>query len=71
MSKTISKVVILNCDTQQEETRDMTKDELLEFQQLQDKDKAKEAEITAKATARQEIADRLGLTADELQVLLG
>ena len=29
------------------------------------------AEAEAKATARQAIADRLGLTADELQVLLG
>jgi hypothetical protein len=35
-------------------------------------DYAKEqAEAEAKATARQAIADRLGLTADELQVLLG
>jgi len=32
---------------------------------------AKKAETEAKATARQVIADRLGLTADELQVLLG
>ena len=31
----------------------------------------KQAEAEAKATARQAIADRLGLTADELQVLLG
>jgi phage anti-repressor protein len=31
----------------------------------------KEAEAETKATARQAIADRLGLTADELQVLLG
>lgn len=30
-----------------------------------------QAEAEAKATARQAIADRLGLTADELQVLLG
>ena len=29
------------------------------------------AEIKAKATARQAIADRLGLTAEELQILLG
>jgi hypothetical protein len=32
---------------------------------------AQQAEAEAKATARQAIADRLGLTADELQVLLG
>ena len=30
-----------------------------------------QAEAEAKAAARQAIADRLGLTADELQVLLG
>jgi len=30
-----------------------------------------EAEAEAKETARQTIADRLGLTADELKVLLG
>jgi hypothetical protein len=30
-----------------------------------------QAEAETKATARQAIADRLGLTADELQVLLG
>jgi len=32
---------------------------------------AEEAAAQAKATARQAIADRLGLTADELKVLLG
>ena len=32
---------------------------------------AEKAEAEAKQTARQVIADRLGLTADELQVLLG
>jgi hypothetical protein len=32
---------------------------------------AAQAEAEAKATARQAIADRLGLTADELAVLLG
>ena len=32
---------------------------------------AAQAEAEAKATARQAIAERLGLTADELKVLLG
>jgi predicted nucleic acid-binding Zn-ribbon protein len=32
---------------------------------------ARKAEIEAKEAARQAIADRLGLTADELQILLG
>ena len=38
---------------------------------IADEVKAIDAEIKAKETARQAIADRLGLTADELQVLLG
>jgi hypothetical protein len=33
--------------------------------------KMQQAEAKAKAAARQAIADRLGLTADELKVLLG
>ena len=32
---------------------------------------ARKAEIEAKEAARQAIADRLGLTADELKILLG
>ena len=71
MSKTISKVAIFNCDTLTDEIRDMNEDELLQLKELQDKEKIKEAEVKSKATARQAIADRLGLTADELQVLLG
>ena len=34
-------------------------------------DKTQQAEAEAKATAKQKIADRLGLTANELAVLLG
>jgi hypothetical protein len=32
---------------------------------------AEQAEVTAKATARQAILDRLGITADEAAILLG
>jgi hypothetical protein len=51
--------------------RDMTADELKQFNADKAIYEAKKAEAEAKATARQAIADRLGLTADELQVLLG
>ena len=51
--------------------RDMTADELKQLNADKAIYEAKQAEAEAKATARQTIADRLGLTADELQVLLG
>ena len=57
------------------EQRKPTKDEIQadkEFQaKCKIKDMERQSEIDAKLAARQAIADRLGLTADELQVLLG
>ena len=54
---------------------DFERDEIAADKKIREKleaDYAKaQAEAEAKATARQAIADRLGLTADELQVLLG
>lgn len=51
--------------------REMTTEEFAEYKENQKIAIAKQQEIEAKATARQAIADRLGLTADELAVLLG
>ena len=51
--------------------RDMTADELKQFNADKATYEAKKAEVKAREAARQAIADRLGLTADELQVLLG
>ena len=63
--------LIVNCETGETVERELNKAE-------KDQQKIDEAAIAiieveaeAKATARQTIADRLGLTADELQVLLG
>ena len=53
--------------TEREETA-AEKKERLDFEK---QIAAEKAEAEAKQTARQVIADRLGLTADELQVLLG
>ena len=51
------------------------RDETAAEKKAREKSQAKLAELQAqaetKATAQQVIADRLGLTADELQVLLG
>ncbi len=51
--------------------RDETAAEKKEREQRQKEIAAVKAEIEAKALAKQAIAERLGLTADELQVLLG
>jgi len=51
--------------------RNETSQEKAEREEWQTFVATRKAEAGAKATARQAIADRLGLTADELQVLLG
>lgn len=51
--------------------RDETAAEKKARETLEKEIAAEQAEAEAKAAARQAIADRLGLTADELQVLLG
>ena len=51
--------------------RDENPAEIKSREALQKAAKARQAEAEKAATARQLIADRLGLTADELQVLLG
>jgi hypothetical protein len=53
--------------TERDETAAETKERLDRAKQIA----AIQAEAQAKATARQAVLDRLGLTADELQVLLG
>jgi hypothetical protein len=51
--------------------REMTAAEFKEYETNKKLQLEKQAEAEAKAAAKQAIADRLGLTADELQVLLG
>ncbi len=51
--------------------RDETAGEKIEREAKAKEIAAAQVVAEAKATARQAIADRLGLTADELQVLLG
>jgi len=66
---------IYNHETGETEVREMTEEE----QSIRDADivaaiaakAAKEAEVEAKATARQAILDRLGLTAEEAALILG
>jgi hypothetical protein len=51
--------------------RDMNDAELAQYETDQENDKAKKTEIEANAAQRQAILDKLGLTADEAQLLLG
>ena len=52
-------------------TRDMTADELDAYQKMQAEVKATKQAQTAKEAARQAVLDKLGLTADEANALLG
>jgi hypothetical protein len=62
---------IHNTETDEVIDREMTDDEFAEYQAEQAERAAKQAEAEAKATARQAILDRLGITAEEAQLLLG
>lgn len=62
---------IIDALTGEETWREFTNEEIVAYEKDQIKLAEIQAEAEAKATARQAIADRLGLTADELQVLLG
>jgi antitoxin component HigA of HigAB toxin-antitoxin module len=60
-----------NCETQEEIVRDATTAEIAQFKLDAANFKALQAETEAKTAQRQAILDRLGLTADELQTILG
>jgi hypothetical protein len=52
-------------------TRDMTADELDAYKKMQAEVETTKQEQTAKQAARQAVLDKLGLTADEANALLG
>ena len=52
-------------------TREMNDDEFAQFEIDVANTQAKEAEAKAKENAKAAILDRIGLTADELQTILG
>jgi hypothetical protein len=69
------KIIERTFDAQTGETidieRELTAAEIKYRKELEKTQLKEQAEIEAKTATRQAIADRLGLTADELQVLLG
>jgi hypothetical protein len=60
-----------NCATGEEIVRDATADEIAQSKLDAVSATARKAEAEAKATAKQAILDRIGLTVDELQTILG
>ena len=69
--KIIEKIVDITTGEETIIERDETTAEKKEREKFQADLAAQNAAIETKETQRQTIADRLGLTADELQVLLG
>jgi hypothetical protein len=62
---------IHNTETDEVIDREMTDDEFAQYEAQKVAEATRQAEAEAKATARQAILDRLGLTADEAAILLG
>jgi hypothetical protein len=71
MTKSKPQKKIINCTTGEEITRDFTNEEITEMELTASNEKIKQAEAEAKAIAKTEILDRIGLTADELKTILG
>jgi hypothetical protein len=62
---------IHNTETNEIIDREMNAAEYAQYKLDEANTKAREAEAKAKETARQALLDRLGITADEAQLLLG
>jgi acyl-CoA reductase-like NAD-dependent aldehyde dehydrogenase len=67
----IPQVKIVNCTTGEEIVRDATDTERAQMELDAANYAAQKAQAEAKASARAEILDRIGLTADELKTILG
>lgn len=71
MSKNKPQVKIVNAETGEEIVRDASAEEIAQMEIDAAEVLLKENEIKAKEAQRQAIADRLGLTLDEVKLLLG
>jgi hypothetical protein len=60
-----------NCETGEEIVRDATTAEIAQMEIDKANEAARKAEAKAKETAKAAILDRIGLTVDELQTILG
>jgi hypothetical protein len=71
MTKAKLQIKEVNCETGEEIVRDATLDEIAQIELETANDAAKKAEAEARAAEKQAILDRIGLTADELKMILG
>jgi hypothetical protein len=71
MTKLKPQIKIINCETGEEIIRDANADEIAQMATDTANATTAKAEAETKQAAKQAIADRLGLTADELKLLLG
>ena len=71
MTKSKPQVKIVNVTTGEEIVRDATAEEIAQMEIDAANAQARRAEAQAKEATRQAILDRIGLTADELQIILG
>jgi hypothetical protein len=72
MAKTTRPIIrIHNTEIDEVIDREMNDDEFAQYEADKAAEVAREAEAQAKATAKQAILDRIGLTADEAKLILG
>ena len=71
MANTKPQIKIVDIETGEEIVRDATAEEIAQMKLDVDNAKARKAEAEARETAKAAILDRIGLTADELQTILG
>jgi hypothetical protein len=71
MAKSKPQVKIVNCETGEEIIRDANADEIAQIAIDVANNKATKDAIEAKEAAKAALLDRIGLTADELQTILG
>jgi hypothetical protein len=71
MTKSKPQIKELNCETGEEIVRDATAEEIAQMELDAADAIARKAEAEAKATAKAALLTRLGITAEEAQLLLG
>jgi len=71
MANTKPQITVINVETGEEIIRDANADEIAQIKLDAANDEARKVEAEAKAIAKAAILDRLGLSADELQTILG
>ena len=71
MPNTKPQIKIVNCETGEEIVRDANADEIAQMKLDAAGEETRKAEVQANAQAKAAILDRLGLSADELQTILG